>query len=205
MHKGGESLRKVALLFMVLCIMMCLCASQASAALVLEMNVQGEPRGIEEITINVCENFTLDLLLTEVPAVGLGSWTHDIVLDPLVEIVSVDYAAMWAANAAPDDPTTTDLLEMGSFSFAASSPGEVSLASITFHCIATGVTTLAQAWHSPFQDNFLAGDWMSTFDDQITLKPLRIVVNQVPVPGAFILLMSGLLGIVGIKKRKFFS
>lgn len=217
-NKGGENVKKFYVSLLTLCFIVIFLTTAAHATAVLEMRVTdptGQTQLTDEITIKVCENFTLDFVLTGAQADldkyggGLSYFAHALVLDPLVEVVNVHVKDPFIDSYAGVITITNNRLEMGGYNFI---PGgvrqdEIPLVNVTLHCIGVGETYLTQEFFSPHGDNFYLDTPTFTdfLDPDIVFEPVTIKVNQVPIPGAFILLGSGLLGLIGIKKKKIFG
>jgi hypothetical protein len=157
--------------------------------------------------VEVFDTFTIHLSLSGVPDPGLIAWTHDVVLDSLVQVLDVDIKGDFGGEGKIVD----DELEMsGLLNFGATEPtGDVDLANITFRCIGFGETDLTQAWHLIGTDqNFVLAD-LNTLDLAMGwtgtggFDPLTIHVNQVSIPGTLLLLGSGLVGIMLFRTKRF--
>ena len=199
-------MKKVYLSILALFVAMAFLTSAAVAQLViptLHMDIDGYPVGTDEITVNVCEYFTFHLWMSDVPDPGLMNWYHDIVLDPLVEVAEVHIKSPFDGM----HKVVGDELEMSGYVMTGGVAGEVvPLANITFHCIGVGETDLTQAWHFDIAENFVLANWTAIDTDMlypntVAFDPVTIHINQVPIPTALLLLGSGLLGLVGLRRK----
>jgi len=202
-------MRRIYLLSSALFVAMVFWVSSALAEPVLHMDVAGYPPGTTEITVNVGDYITFNLYLTDVPKIGPGehdydygliAWYHDILLDPLVDEVQATWNPIWEGGykrlLPPTAPHTE--LELNAYHMTRGYWGEVPLAEITMHCAGFGETIITQAWHFAEGFNFMLADGS---DFTPILEPPSIHINQVPIPTTLLLLGSGIIGIIGLRRK----
>lgn len=203
-NKGEKKMKKLCLSVSVFCMAMVFLVSVASASSILHMDIEGYATGIDEITLNPCDDFIVHLCITDVPDPGLTSWSHDIEMDGPVEFVDFQASSAWDAY---DGVVEGSSLEMYGLDFTGISGSTVLLADITFHCLGVGTALLTQGWHFPIAQNFVLGngsvlDTGMGFPETSSFDPLTITINQVPIPATVLLLASGLVGLYGISRRR---
>lgn len=173
---------------------------------VLHMGIDGFPPGTNYIVIQPSTLFKIDFWLSDVPSPGLIGWAQDLILDPLVELKEVNFENPFSGKWE----IVSNELEM----YALIPPSgvnpvygdKVPLVNITFHCLGVGITELIPAWHFPIAENYVLGDFSVLdyalgFPEINLINPSKIVLNQVPIPGTLLLIGSGFLGLIGLKRK----
>jgi len=197
-------MRRVTLLTLAVFIVMAFSATIAlSAVIYLDSPLDEDKDGIIEIL--KCTEFDINVLMDGIPSPGLTSYYLDLELDPLVEIVSVTpYVHPFMVSEIP--PITARELPyaigLNGLNLSAGVQGnDVLLATITFHCKDIGWTELNPMYHfvSPDLSDFTLADNVS-LDGGIEFQ--GITINQVPIPCTVLLFGSGLLGVMGIGRRR---
>ena len=177
---------------------------------------------VDEITIVPCTTFNaelyLDLEATETDLIannGIIGYTVDVIWDPLVglkdwvngssynfvDVIDVDTGV---SPVVPDWAGRE--LELSGYIFGPAVTTSHVMETFTLHCLAPGVTWLTPEGHFVDPVNFglesleTLEQVLADNDQTLEYKPLRI--NQVPIPGALLLMGSGLLGLIGIRWRK---
>ena len=185
----------------------------ASAAPVLNfgLDINSDPSVFEnDIIINKEDSVTVDLYVTGMPEPGLQSFGFDLEYDAtLLNVTGASIGGDWNFGAATLDYSTDGLVEMAKAYFNFSPPpyglsGDVLLGSITFQCEALGLSGLTiydEDRGGPYADFAMAqtGDCL---DDQIMEGVVIGSINNVPIPSALLLLGSGLVGFIGLGRRK---
>lgn len=155
------------------------------------------------VTAGIGDIITLDVLMnfTDDPTLGGGT---DIFYDASVlSFQSFDFGTTTlpldvSFNRTPDELTNElEGLAFGNFN-GLTGPGVVG--TLTFQAIALGDTSLSMAVTS---EALKGGDFISEADYSVQLVTFGSAnVNVVPVPAAVWLFGSGLLGLVGVARRK---
>ena len=159
-----------------------------------------------EIVVPVCTEFDVEVYMSGLsgtdlaPAEGLVSYTMGIVWDPLVEVVSVS-PGDWEA-VVPNATEMPDRFLLAGSLGAAAEPINTDhvMATLTLHCLGEGVTELMPEGQFPGPFNFALDNAMA-LDDDISFQGITIR-QVVPIPSALLLLGSGLLGLVGIRRKE---
>ena len=153
--------------------------------------------GVVEVP-EIWYQFDIELFLAldeDIAGNGIVGFMVDVKSDPLVRINSFAPGSMYTFMDSPI--SNGDLVEVDGYNFG---PGIIDnhlLGILTLECMGPGVTELIAMGRLPEQRNVALTD--GTF---LPIEFGSLTINQVvPIPGAFYLLCSGLLGLIGIKKR----
>ena len=77
--------------------------------------------------------------------------------------------------------------------------GSFQLASITFHCLAPGITHIIPMEHfGSDAGDFVMGDNF-LLDNELTFQGVK--VTQTPIPTTLLLLGGGLIGVIGLRRK----
>jgi hypothetical protein len=219
-----KSLKKFALLG--LCLLVTLAfSSMAFATPVVTFTVNATQ------PIMVCTVFTVDIFLEDggdfLSASSFGAFfDYD---DTQVELMSATASTAWADNTdfkleptadwytaagwaglgyAADVPADfeegPDILVMSLMSLAPVSGMKLPLGTLEFHCLGEGTMTLA-ALNRPDANwttasNLITGGVVN--DDAMDWAASKATIDQVvPIPGTFLLLFFGLMGLTGLKRK----
>lgn len=119
--------------------------------------------------------------------------------------ISWHTSAGWTSQgyaAPPNFEEGEDLLVTSLLSFSAPQAAigstTIPLATLQFKCIGPG-TSLISAFNRP-DSNYIAGGGLSS-DSDFDWENSFVEVNQVPLPGAVWILGSGLLGLIGLRRK----
>jgi len=198
-------MKKVIFNILIVLITICFLGSFALGSTVLHMDISGYPSGTNVIQIQKSTLFTIDFWLSDVPSPGLIAWAQDLVLDPLVEVKEVHFKNPFSGSWE----IKQNELEMTALTPTNVNPvygTTVPLVNITFHCLDYGTTILKPTWHFDIPENYVLAD-LNVLDDDLgfpeinLIQPSQIVVNQVPIPGTLLLIGSGLMGLIGLRRR----
>jgi hypothetical protein len=198
-------MKRVSILIFTILLFICLSAI-ANAAPTLSFNidfyggdtsyVQGAFDTGSTILLNPGETVNVDLYyaVTEQGVIGGG---FDIEFDPalLESAGSLTIAAPWMT--VPPSPDAVNLRSDFLAFSAVDASADTLLASFALSCIGVGSTEI---WAADYNDQ---PNWLTigqiVLDDQLPIY--LATVNNVPIPGAVWLLGSGLLGLLGIRRR----
>ncbi len=176
-----------------------LTASLASAATVQFTpaslaNANGTPVG-DTFSLTV-EGLNFDPLD---PTVGGGftlTWDPNIV----TLVLPISFATIWDIPGVNGDPATGSI-DVSVSTFGAPKSGNFTIADFTFSAAAAG-STPATLDFGLVQDNWVGSDYSTPLASQPTFTSATITVGAVPVPPAVWLFGSGLLGLVGVARRR---
>ena len=193
-------MKKNCLLFVSFFVVLVFWTSTAISALVY-FQYEGEP--VTEITVDPCQEFTLDLWIEDVPTEheGLPTWLVDIEIDPLVEYV--EHAPLtYPYSVTKIDPysATEPAIAFSGWDISMEPPdGSFQLASITFHCLAPGITHIIPMEHfGSDAGDFVMGDNF-LLDNELTFQGVK--VTQTPIPTTLLLLGGGIIGVIGLRRK----
>jgi len=193
-------MKKKCLLFISFFIVLVFWTSTAISALVY-FKYEGKP--VTEITVDPCQEFTLELWIDGVPTGhgGLPTWLVDIQIDPLVEYV--EHAPLtYPYSVTKIDPYSAQEPAIAFYGWDISwepPDGSFQLASITFHCLAPGITHIIPMEHFGLAaGDFVMGDDY-LLDNELTFQGVK--VTQTPIPTTLLLLGSGIIGVIGLRRK----
>ncbi len=184
-----------------------LSSASAMAAPVVFLDFNGD--GLQDTTTSVTlgNSVTAELYVSNVDSLngGLISWGTEINFTNSLLSASA-YSIIWplpGINNNIDNPTGTTELLASTFT---AQTGTFKLADISFDTLNTGLASISLGQLYPDLSTFsgfTAADGLD-YDLSInfSLAAATINVTAVPVPGALILFLSGLVGLTGLKHRK---
>ncbi|NWH03819.1 hypothetical protein [Desulfobacter latus] len=191
-------------------------AGMASAALTFDLDFGQDGVYEDYWELQPSEFVFIDLYVSGIPAeangpivtniLGLAGMGIDIVYDPsAVEITPGTELKMPKIFGSTDFSTPGHIFMLGQAMPAQDGiyGDDILVGTIEFHCIApTGITEL---WLYDSDHGAGFDDWGlfdgTVLDADISGGVLLGRINQTPVPGALLLLGSGLLGLAGVKRK----
>jgi len=186
-------------------------AMTASAALEFNLDFGQDGSYEDSITLNPSESVLIDLYVSNVPAPamqGLISMGLDITYDPAQLAVTPGtevYMPNWYVSPQVDLSRAGEIEMKG----ARLPPGlpmagdDVKLGTIELHCIAPGMVSelwLFDSDRGGSYDDFVLVDGTVLDGDIVKGVKLATIVNT-PIPSAVLLLGSGLIGLLGFRRK----
>jgi hypothetical protein len=162
------------------------------------------------IVLQPCQYVNVDLWVRGIPAVpepsggivGFGAAFGVLPNPPEINFEITDYEIVppfsdffVQSKIIPEGVYAEGLLSPGSFQ-----NGDLYLASFVMHCTKPSIDELWVWDYSSAGNNWILGDG-TVLDDLILPRPMVTLQQVVPIPGALWLLGSGLIGLVGIRRR----
>ena len=162
------------------------------------------------IEVPVCTFFEVDLYiegLPEVPNVrsdnGLTGFILGIKWDPLVSYEGFSKNSQWWAtidkDPMPGEGVVPETVKLNGYAATVAPAEDHIIGTLLLHCNGLGWTDLTPMPQIPVPYNFALADG-SYIDEMIDYK--GITIHQTPIPGAVLLFGSGLLGLMGIGRRR---
>jgi len=183
-------------------------ASVASAAPVTYFDFNGDTLADTSLFIeNVGDTFSADIYISGVDdsyngLISMGlQFSYDYTQ---VNVMSITTDPAWYLLMAglPSFDNTAGIAEMGAGKLAPGLTGTILLASVDFECVDMGFSELVMGElypHAPSFDAFVSA-LGHVYDKEIGYGTAG-VTQVVPIPGAALLLGSGLIGLFGLKRK----
>jgi hypothetical protein len=188
--------------------------STIQAAPVLSMAPSGESPTNNDfyLAVNTFDTFTIDIYFdlptSEYPSAtynGMYATSFNLNFDPnYLEVNNTSYN-----TAAFEDSTFSNIIVYSNYidfapldNFGTGFDGQFLVGSVTFNAKSSlGTTYLTTSDTNPS----IAGDFytqnFTSLDSSVLFKTGEIEISEVPIPGALWLLGSGLIGMVGIRRK----
>lgn len=164
----------------------------------------------ESSNVNIGEPIFIDVVLTTDYPSGIMAGTLDFTYaDALVSYVGSTFDAASAHHYYIGFDDTTGNIDDWTFqhpSFSGLEGGPMTLATLEFSSDAPGTANFEAILQRLYPNNlpgWYAGNNNSILDlsSFTSGAPQSVTINAVPIPGALILLSSGLFGLMGIKRK----
>ena len=156
------------------------------------------PDGVIEIP-EIDTTFDVELFLdldSDISANGITGFTVDILWDPLVAYESSNKGSLYTTMDVTDN--APEQIELNGYNFGDAIAEDHVLATLSLRCIGLGWTELLPVGHFEDAINIALAD--GTYLENLGYE--GITINQVPIPGTVLLFGSGLLGLMGIGRRR---
>lgn len=161
-----------------------------------------------EVEVVPCTFFDIELYIEGLSAIvdagnGLVGASVNVEWDPLVSFEAFSAGTAWSdvsIDPSPGPKEVPNNIKVSAFKLGGDGISTDNIiGTFELHCLGCGVTELIPGFQTGAGD-FALEDFLS-IDDQIEFKSLTI--NQVPIPSAFWLLGSGLVGLIGLGRNRF--
>ena len=203
-------MKKAAMVFLSLLVVMFL-ATRVQAELVFDLDfgqdgaAEVKVGGVDYWELHPSEVVWIDVYVSNVPDPGLISFGIDIVYDPTQIEVTPGTDIAWANwYLGPGVIHEIPEIEMkGGRMYPGLAGDNIKLGTIELHCEAIGLSDLwlYDADHCGGYDDFVLSDG-TVLDHEFCATGIKVAaINNVPIPGSFLLLASALFGLVGIKRK----
>ncbi len=154
-------------------------------------------------TLMVGESFTADVFVSDLPEVYTMGFK--ITFDPAQLALTSAQVYDDPQQGWPFKPTVSTGLGsadlMGGSPLGVAHSGEVKLATLTFECLGQGISLLDLGPTDILGAGFYTGSGVK-IDDTIVWQDVEVRQQVVPLPPALLLFGSGLLGLMGIGRKR---
>jgi hypothetical protein len=175
-------------------------AGFASASPYIWFDANGDMVPDTEWIMEPCDVVWLEVYISGVPTPGLISMGLIASYDPdQLEVTTGTgiYRDNWWFGPLNLSPGVVDMV--GGRLYPGLSGDDIHLGTIELHCIEPGVSSITLTDHDAPYDDFVLADGR-VLDNEILYGSIEI--TNVPIPGTLLLLGSGLLGIIGLGRRR---
>jgi hypothetical protein len=181
-------------------------SSLASAALMFNLDFGQDGTYEDYWEMDVDDEVYINIYVSDVPSDGLISMGMDITYDISQLAVTAGtevYTSNWYVSPSVDSSTPGSIIMKGGRMYPGLEGDNILLGTIELHCIAPG---LSEIWlfdsdgQGGYDDFVLANG--TVFDGELADGIKLAEINNVPIPGALVLLGSGLVGLIGLGRRR---